>query len=101
MVLYNVTIKVEHSIENEWLEWMKNEHIPQMKATGCFYDASIYKLLDTDESDGITYAVQYHAADHDSYKQYLLNYSAEMRKRGVDKWQNKFVAFRSVLQLVH
>lgn len=101
MILYNVTIKVEHSIATEWLDWLKREHIPDMKSTGCFYDASIYRLLDTDESDGITYAVQYHAADHDAYKKYLLDFAGDMRKKSTDKWQNKFVAFRSVLQLVH
>lgn len=101
MIIYNVTIKVEHAIAEEWMEWQKAEHIPEMKSTGCFYDAMIYRLLDTDESDGITYAVQFHAKDHDAYKKYLQDYAVAMRKKSTDKWQNRFVAFRSVLQLVH
>ena len=101
MIIYNVTIKVEHSIAAEWIEWLRSEHIPEIIQTGCFYDAVIYHLLDTDEADGITYAVQYHATDHDAYKKYLQDYAAAMRKKSTDKWQNKFVAFRSVLELVH
>ncbi|MEI2737728.1 MAG: DUF4286 family protein [Chitinophagaceae bacterium] len=27
MIIYNVTIKVEHSIADQWLTWLKEEHI--------------------------------------------------------------------------
>ncbi len=101
MIIYNVTIKVDHSIADEWLNWLKQEHIPDMQKTGCFSTAHIYRLLETDESDGITYAVQYQAPDYETLQNYFSEFSAILRKKGTDKWGNKFVAFRSVLQLVH
>ena len=36
MILYNVTIKVDHDIHDEWMEWMKQTHIPQVLETGLF-----------------------------------------------------------------
>ncbi|NDG46386.1 MAG: DUF4286 family protein [Flavobacteriia bacterium] len=30
MFIYNVTAHVEPSVEKEWLEWMEQEHIPEM-----------------------------------------------------------------------
>ena len=101
MIIYNVTIKVENAIADEWLRWLKEEHIPDMKATGYFTEARIFHLLETDEEDGKTYAVQYHAPDLNCYKKYLEEFSTQMRKKGTDKWSNHFVAFRSVLELVH
>lgn len=101
MILYNVTIKVDQSIAAEWLTWLKNEHIPDMRSTGCFHHASVFRLLESDESDGITFAIQYHAENIEAYKTYLLDHAADMRKKGSEKWSNKFVAFRSVLELVH
>ena len=101
MIIYNVTIKIEPAIDTEWLAWMKDEHIPDILSTGCFQKAFIYHLLDTEEDDGITYAIQYHADSHDDYKRYLQHHAGTMRKKATDKWMNKFVAFRSVLELVH
>lgn len=101
MIIYNVTIKVENSIADKWLGWLKEEHIPDMISTGCFTNATILRLLETDETEGPTYAVQYHAADNELYNKYIEKYSGEMRKKGMDKWGNRVIAFRSVMQVVH
>jgi len=101
MIIYNVTIKVDNSIVENWLTWLKEEHIPDMIGTGCFTHATILRLLETDDTEGPTYIVQYHAASDDLYYRYIENFSDEMRKKGSDKWGNQFVAFRTVMQVVH
>lgn len=35
-IIYNVTTQADHSIAGQWLQWMKEEHIPDIIATGCF-----------------------------------------------------------------
>ena len=101
MVIYNVTIKVEPAIRTEWLKWLQEEHIPDILATGCFTNARVFHLLETEESDGITYAVQYEASKKTDYEKYLCEFSTDMRKKATDRWNNHFIAFRSVLELVH
>ena len=101
MIIYNVTIKVDHSIAEEWMSWLKNEHIPDLIATGCFTHATILHLLEADDTEGITYAVQYHAESKALYNRYIENFSEMMRKKATDKWGKKFIAFRSVMQVVH
>ena len=101
MIIYNVTIKVDHSIAEEWMSWLKNEHIPDLIATGCFTHATILHLLEADDTEGITYAVQYHAESKALYNRYIENFSEMMRKKATDKWGNKFIAFRYVMQVVH
>ncbi len=101
MIIYNVTIKVENSIAENWLVWLKDEHIPDVINTGCFTHAIILRLLDVDDSEGPTYAVQYHAVSDSLYKQYIENFSDEMRKKGADKWSNQFIAYRTAMQVVH
>lgn len=101
MIIYNVTIKIDHSIAKEWIIWLKKEHIPDLIATGCFAHATILHLLEADDTEGITYAVQYHAESKALYNRYIENFSERMRKKATDKWGNKFIAFRSVMQVVH
>lgn len=100
MIIYNVTVKVEPPYAEAWLDWLRKEHIPEIVGTGCFTHATIGKLLETDESDGITYAVQYHAPSKALYNRYIDKFAGEMRQKAFDKWGNKFIAFRSVMQVV-
>jgi len=100
LIIYNVTIKVDHSIANDWLQWLNNEHIPDMIGTGCFIHAKVLRLIETDDEEGITYAVQYSAADKRTYDDYIRNFSEGMRKKGIEKWGNKFIAFRTVMEVV-
>ena len=101
MIIYNVTIKVEHSIAENWLIWLKENHIPDIIGTGCFTHATVLRLMEVDETEGPTYAVQYHAESNALYTRYIEKFSDEMRKKGTDKWGNKFIAFRSVMQVVN
>ncbi|MFY8045434.1 MAG: DUF4286 family protein, partial [Chitinophagaceae bacterium] len=39
MFIYNVTVKIDPSIEADWIQWMKEEHIPEVLATGKFFES--------------------------------------------------------------
>ena len=100
MIIYNVTVKIDTTVAGPWLDWLKKEHIPDIVGTGCFTHATIGRLLETDESDGITYAVQYHAPSKALYNRYIEKFAGTMRQKAFDKWGDRFIAFRSVLQVV-
>lgn len=100
-LIYNVTIKVDHNIADQWLTWLQQEHIPEVVATGCFTSARILRLLETDDTDGPTYAVQYTASSPELYNRYISNFATKMREKSFEKWGDKFIAFRSVMQIVN
>lgn len=100
MVIYNVTIKLEEAIHQQWLQWLQDIHIPEVTATGCFTKATILRLLEVDDNEGPTYAIQYFAESKALYNQYIEKFAGEMRQRSFDKWGNRFIAFRSVMQVV-
>lgn len=101
MIIYNVTVKVDHSIAAAWLAWLKETHIPEMTGTGCFTHAVILYLAEAGDSEGITYAVQYHAPDKAHYDRYIDEFSDGMRKKSVDRWGNQFIAFRTLMYVVN
>lgn len=100
MIIYNVTIKLEEAIHSQWLQWLKEEHIPEVIGTGCFDKATILRLHEVDDSEGPTYAIQYAAGSKALYNRYIELYAPEMRRRSFDKWGNRFIAFRSVMEVV-
>jgi hypothetical protein len=100
MIIYNVTIKVHQSIQHEWLQWLKDVHLPEVMDTACFTHHTILRLLEIDDSEGPTYAIQYFAESKALYNLYIDKYAAEMRDRSFRQWGDKFIAFRSVMQIV-
>jgi hypothetical protein len=101
MIIYNVTIQVSWPVHNDWLKWMKEQHIPEVMETGLFTGYRIVKLLETDETTGPTYAVQYHAANLADYNQYIKKFSQLLRQKVTDMWGDKLTAFRTVMEVVH
>ena len=101
MFIYNVTIKVKNEIQEDWLEWLKAEHIPEVIATGCFQKATLLRLMEVDESEGPTFAVQYYAESKGAYNQYIEKYANLLRQKSYEKWGDSFIAFRSIMQVVN
>ena len=100
MIIYNVTIKVEMPIADDWLQWLLNNHIPDVMHTNCFAEYKVVRLLEVDDSEGPTYAIQYYAQSKSDYNRYIEMYACDMRQRSFEKWGERFVAFRSVMEVV-
>ena len=98
MILYNVTIQVDPLIQEAWLIWMKEEHIPDVMSTGLFTEYKFWRLLDLDEASGPTYAAQYIAGSRGDYDRYIEQFASEMRRRGYEKWGDGFIAFRTLME---
>ncbi len=99
MIIYNVTVNVEDSVHDDWLQWMKEVHIPDVMSTGCFVENRFARVLIEEES-GRTYSIQYLAKGMDSLQDYQDNFAAKLQREHLDRYQNKFVAFRTLLELV-
>lgn len=100
MIIYNVTAKVDWSIAQKWLEWMKESHIPDVLATGCFRSHQLARLLEVNEDDGPTYIIQFVADDQSKIDDYRTNFAPALREQTMQKWGDKFFAFRSLLEVV-
>ena len=100
MIVYNVTVNIDPSIHQEWLDWMLTKHIPEVMATGCFLENKVLKLLKETENDGYTYAFQYLCESQAKLEEYQKNYAPQLQKDHTSRYENKFVAFRTVLEVV-
>jgi hypothetical protein len=93
-------MKVDNGIATDWLRWLHQEEIPRIVATGCFTHAVILQLLEVDNSDGPTYAVQYHAESKALYNRFIREHSVPLQKIAAETWGSQVVSFRSVLQVI-
>ncbi len=101
MILYNVTVKIENDITEEWLHWMKTVHIPDVMATNCFTENKIMRMLSppTDEQ-GTTFAFQYFCKDMETLQRYWREFAPTLQSDHSERYKGKFVAFRTVMEVV-
>ncbi|MBX3256685.1 MAG: DUF4286 family protein [Chitinophagaceae bacterium] len=101
MIVYNITAKVTWSIAEDWLQWEKREHIPEMLGTGLIADYKIFRLLEQDEEEGPTFTMQFFFTSWENYERYTSIFSPSLREKALLLWGNRFIAFRTVMQLVN
>jgi hypothetical protein len=97
MLLYNVTIGLDKDMEQEWVQWMKVTHIPDVLKTGMFTSAKMYKVLHDQEDNSVSYSVQYFARSIENVQQYLDVFAHRLREEQRQRFPNN-VAFRTLLE---
>ena len=101
MVLYNVTVSVDQDIEQEWLTWMKEIHIPEVMNTGFFTKQRILKMLNEQpDATGMTYAIQYELENIGKLDTYLQSSAPMLQQKHLEQFGSKTMAFRTVLEEV-
>lgn len=100
MHIYNVTINIDESVHDEWVKWMKEEHIPDMLATGKFTQALMSRVLVKEAMGGITYSVQYQTKDRETLNLYYQEDAERLRKES-KRFEGKAVYFRTEMEIVH
>ncbi|MDX1364170.1 MAG: DUF4286 family protein [Arenibacter latericius] len=100
MYIYNVTVNIDESIEQDWLKWMNDTHIPEMLATGKFTKALMTRVMVEEEMGGLTFSVQYTTDSKETLKKYYAEDEERLSKKHTALFEGKFVAFRTELAVV-
>ncbi len=98
MLMYHVTVKVNHEKVAEWLNWMKPVHILEVLDTGYFIKCRL-STLDTSDQDGASFSVLYDCPSHDALNQYMSLCAPALQKKHIEKFAGHFVAFRTILEV--
>ena len=99
MIIYNVTVSVEESAENEWLSWMKAEHIPEVMACGIFSKAQINRVIVQANSNN-TFAIAYTCSSMKDMHQYQIKFAPKLQKKHSARFGKKAVAFRTLMEVI-
>ena len=99
MILYNVTSSLEPSIADEWLDYMRTTHMPEVMETGFFIKSQLLRLLN-EEDDGITYAAQYYCLSLEHLDEYQTICAPALRADMEKHFGGKLVSFRTLLEVV-
>lgn len=97
MKIYNITFIVENNIENEFLDWLKNEHIQKLKNTDCFGKARLTKICTQQAPDSKNYSLQLEEKDN-LLPTYLNNFAPKLKHEILIKFANRVLFFETELK---
>lgn len=100
MIIYSVTVSVEENIEKEWVQWMREIHIPEVMATGLFLHCRFAKLVSHKEEGHVNYSAQYGCASSEDLQNYKLNFAKKLQQKSLEQFADKMHAFRSELEVI-
>lgn len=99
MIIYNVTLSINPSLETSVIQWLKEEHIPEVLDTGLFLEYHIFKVIEdpTDRKHN-SYAVQYTLESWAHFNTYTLEHADRLRDKTKEKFGDNVLAFRTFLE---
>ena len=100
MIIYNVTVNVDESILEAWMEWMQKKHIPAMLETGKFTRALMTQVMVQEEQGGFTFSVQYACPSKELLELYYREDANRLRSEAQERFGNSQLAFRTELQVI-
>jgi antibiotic biosynthesis monooxygenase (ABM) superfamily enzyme len=97
MVTYIVHLAVRYEAHDEYVQWLRNEHINEVLKTPGFLKAELLlKKGGSMESSSREVKVIYTVADEDAIKTYFTEYAMPLREIGLEKFSGMFSAQREV-----
>ncbi|MBK0404256.1 DUF4286 family protein [Adhaeribacter sp. BT258] len=100
MIIYNVTVSIENSVAEEWLKWMKEVHIPEVMATTYFIKSQIARVMEDEDHGGTSYAIQYTARNLEDLMEYQRDHAPALQAKHSERYKDRYVAFRTVLEII-
>ena len=104
MIVYKVTIDIDYSVEEDWLLWMKNEHIPELIQLNLFLKTNFFKRLPLEKNPKNiynSYCVEYYCTSIKEYNLYKNTYANKIQEKHSNRYKGKFKAKREILELIN
>lgn len=98
MIIFNVTIKADLDIHNDFLDWVRDYSCRERE--GIRMPSRVFRLMGVDASDGITYCLQHYFTDIEALNNFRTGGELAFREELADRYSDKLVIFATVLSEV-
>ena len=101
VAVYRVAIRVDHEVAEEWLEWMRTVHVPEVLDTGCFTGCTISRQVEpVDVGSRGSFVLEYGLASVEQFEQYQTRHADALREAHTSRYAGRFEASRSISTVV-
>jgi hypothetical protein len=91
---------VPKEISDKWLKWIKEDHIPKIMETKLFEKNTLLQLINVDEQDGVTFALQLYIISELKFDEYEKKIAPVLRSETKHVWGEQILSFRTLMRIV-
>lgn len=92
MITYEVKLTIQPEVEEEWVNWMRTRHVPDVIATGLLKSYQILKPQDSPQ----VYLFHYHFENESDFKTYETEFAGRLRQDVIELYDGKFTGERTL-----
>lgn len=96
MIIYEVSVRVDSEIADEFEQWLPR-HISEILAIDGFINADRYDATDVD-GEQREHVIHYRLRDRASLRTYFQLHAERMRADGLQRFGGRFTATRRILE---
>ena len=97
MITYQVKISVDARIEEDFIQWMKTQHVPDVIATGLIKS---FQILQPQIGEEHCYYFHYHFTNQQDFDQYTKVFGPKLKADVLERYPNQFEAQRQVFDWI-
>ncbi|MCH8903325.1 MAG: DUF4286 family protein [Bacteroidetes bacterium] len=91
-------MEIDASIKTTWVEWMKEQHIPAVMATGTFSRHIFNERIDSLDQNISIYTILYFCENESKLDEYFKKFAKKLQEEHNDRFEGNFTATRSILR---
>lgn len=100
MYTLNISFKVDHEIENDWLDWMKGNWLMKVSQSLEGSSYQLHSLIGHDDEQGKNFVLQYYVESSDLLNKYLRDDQSDLQQQIITRWGDRAVFFQTILKKV-
>ena len=101
MIIYNITTLVSWPIHDDWRKWLFDEFLPEIMDTQLFSHFQVVRLMDVNEDEGPTYAVQLYLKNTADFISYRDKHLRKFQQKEKDVWGDYATSFASLMEVIN
>jgi hypothetical protein len=98
MIIRNITYSVDKTLEQDFLEWIKAVHIPEVMMSLKPQSYKILRLLTEIENAGATFSVQYFFESLSDFEDFENEFQEDLNYEVHKRYNGHYVFFPSLLE---
>lgn len=98
MIVYNTTFHIHKEILGECLDYLKTSYIPKAMNSGFLHNPYLRRILSSENEEGESYSIQFHAKNIDTLNYWLQNEGAVLQQGLVKRFKERIVGFTTLLE---
>lgn len=100
MWIYSVTISLDETIHEEWVEVINKDWLPLLNSLGSIHHFRFLRMLSDEQNGGITYSLQVEVMGEKEATEFEAEFDVKLMNPLYRRFPEKFMEFRTLLAVL-